>query len=290
MSVVNNINLFISVILDTVKKMGWGRIWLLLLGYFGLQFFVLVAHWKFLSPVFYTPVIAWLNIVALLPGFLLPAGATPLFTHYPDQYLVLPAVFNWGKMAVALVFEGLVLGGVAVLFRNAFFHADGDRPLRLADVIPLWPRLLGAWLVLNILFLAVNTGLPMLMRDVLLSNPRRQLVFEFGAVPLVYTIVLSMFFFTIPSIVIMRDSLFGAIGRSFKIFVRRPFASFIMAALVLALPVLMSSLASRSYDVIQKFQPELVVFLLMAGLFVEMVGYFIWAGTSTKYLLEIYEQ
>jgi hypothetical protein len=290
MSVVNNINLFISVIFETIRRVGWGRIWLLLLGYFGLQFLVLLAHWKFLSPVFYSPVIAWLHVVNSLPEFLLAPGAAPLFTHYPDHYIVLPTIYNWGKLAVALLFEGLVMGGAAILFRNAFFLADGDRPLPLRDAFRHWPKLLAVWLILNFVIMAVNIGLPMLLGDLLSSNPRRQLVFEFGLIPLIYAFVLGMFYFTFPSIVIMGDSVFGAIVRSFRVFVRRPFASFFMALMVLVMPLLMSSMASRSHDIIQKFQPELVVFLLMAGLFVEMVAYFFWAGTSTKYLLEVYEQ
>ena len=290
MSVVNNINLFISVVFDTIKKTGWGRIWLLLLSYFGIQLLVLVAHWKFLSPVFYTPIIVWLNVVSYLPNALLAAGAAPLFTHYPDQYLVLPAIFSWGKMLVALLFEGLVLGVATIFFRNAFFHKDGDQPLLLVKAVRLWPRLIVAWLVLNVCFLAVNAGLPMLFQDLLLSNPRRQLAFEFGVVPLLYALVLGLFYFTIPAMVLMGDGVFRAIGRSFSIFIRRPFASFLMAAMVLTMPILVSSMASRSNDIIQKFQPELVVFLLMAGLFVEMLAYFFWVGTSTRYLLEFYEQ
>lgn len=290
MSVVNNINLFISVIYDTIKKIGWGRIWLLLLGYFGLQFLVLVAHWRFLSPVFYSPMIAWLHVVDSFPELLVPSGAAPLFTHYPDQYLVLPTIFSWGKMLVALVFEGLVMGAAAILFRNAFFHADGDHPLPLRDAFRYWPRLLTVWLVLNLIFLAINVGLPMLVRDFLIANPRRQLGFQFGIIPLIYALVLGMFYFVYPAIVVMGDSALGAIGRSIRVFARRPFASLLMAILVLVMPVLVSALASRSHDIIQKFQPELVVFLLMAGLAVEMVAYFFWAGTATKYLLEIYEQ
>ena len=48
--------------------------------------------------------------------------------------------------------------------------------------------------------------------------------------------------------------------------------------------------AARSVDIVQKFQPELVAYLLLAGLVAEMIAYFFWMGVGTRYLVEIYEE
>lgn len=290
MSLVTNINQFLAAILDTFKKLGRGRIWLWLLSYFGLQALVLIAHWQWLSPVFHGPISTWLAIAKVLPDTLLPDTSLTLFKHYPQHFLVLGAVFTWAKTIIALLFEGVVLGAIAILFHNAFLTPEGEPPIAVASVWAAWPKLIGAWLILNLCFIAINLGLPGLFGDLLAKNPRRQLALEFGVIPAAYTIILALFLVTIPAITTLGDGLFQALGRSLRLFGRRPFAMLFFAALILVLPLMIAGAAARSVDIVQKFQPELVAYLLMLGLVAEMIAYFFWMGVGTRFLLDIYEE
>jgi len=290
MSLVTNINEFLVAVLDTFKSIGRGRIWLWLLAYFGLQALVLLAHWQWLSPLFHGPITVWLTAAGYLPDVLLPENTMVLFKHYPQHYLVLPAVFTWAKTLLALVFEGVVLGAIAIMFHNHYLTPEGEPPIKVKSVWSAWPKLVGAWLVLNVIFIAINVALPNVLADVLAASPRRQMAFEFGVIPLLYTIVLALFLVTIPAITTLGDSLPRALGRSLKLFFQRPFALLILAFLVLVLPLMIASAAARSVDIVQKFQPELVAWLLLLGLFLEMLAYFFWMGAGTRYLIEIFEE
>ena len=290
MSLVTNINQFMAAVLDTFKNIGRGKIWLWLLGYFALQALVLLAHWQWLSPVFHGPITVWLSVAKFLPDLLLPDTSLILFKHYPQHYLVLGAVFTWAKTIIALLFEGVALGAAAILFHNAYLAHEGERPIAAGSVWSAWPKLIGAWLVLNLCFIAINIGLPGLFAELLAKSPRRQMVFQFLVIPGLYTVVLSLFFVTIPAITTLGDGLFKDLGRSLRLFGRRPFAMLFFSVLVLVLPMTVATAASRSVDIVQKFQPELVAWLLMLGLFAEMLAYWFWMGAGTRFLIEIFEE
>ncbi|MDH4157989.1 MAG: hypothetical protein OEW00_12015, partial [candidate division Zixibacteria bacterium] len=102
MRVMGEINLFIGLAVDTLKQFGRGKIWLILFLYFLIDWLVLYAHYDFASPVFYTLISVWTGLVDSQRA----AG----FTHYPDQFLLMPYYFGWAKLLVGALVEGAFLG------------------------------------------------------------------------------------------------------------------------------------------------------------------------------------
>ena len=70
------------------------------------------------------------------------------------------------------------------------------------------------------------------------------------------------------------------------LFVRRPFVCFFLATLVLALPVFIAALSSQTSDIVDKFRPELVYWLVLFGLLAEVPANFFWMGAAIRFLAE----
>jgi hypothetical protein len=45
-------------------------------------------------------------------------------------------------------------------------------------------------------------------------------------------------------------------------------------------------LTGRSGQIVQKFKPELVYWLLLAGLVVDILFFFFWMGTAVRFLVD----
>lgn len=274
MGIVSGINRFVRLWIDSLKQLGSGKIWLLLLALFGINWLVLYAHYDFLSPMFYGIISLWTSLFGEQP-----AGG---FTHYPGHFLLLPYFFGWAKTVVSVIIEGVVLGLVALYFYRRYLRAEGESAGRFTG--RLAAKLIGAWLLFNILILATGQLLPTIFESVLVGSPRRQAAFTFGLMPLVFIVLLALFLYVIPALIVFRDSLFGAFGRSLRIFVRNPFTSFFLALLIMLLP-LGFSLLNDPQTIVSKFNPELVYWLLFGGLIADLFANYFWMGTTTRLLV-----
>ena len=58
------------------------------------------------------------------------------------------------------------------------------------------------------------------------------------------------------------------------------------APFVLVFPFLLSVLAGQPGEIISRFRPELVYWLLLFGLIAEMFANFFWMGTAVRFLAE----
>lgn len=288
MTLLRNLNHFISLFLETFRQFGRWRIWAVLAAYFALQWLILYAHFDFVSPAFYGFVKAWLGLAGALG--LISGQEAAVFTHYPGQFLVLPSVFGWARLLIGVLIEGLVLGYVAVLFRNIHLQSAGESALDVSATVRFWLQLALAWVALNGLILLVNIFLPELLQTWLRGSPRRREAFEFIVLPVVQAFLFGLLYFAIPSVAIYGENVVKGIGRSVRIFFRRPFTSFFLAAAILFAPTLVASIANRSADIITKFRPELVYWVLAAGLVLELIAYFFWMGTATRYLYDTIDE
>jgi hypothetical protein len=291
MTLLSNLNQFIALFLDTLRQLARGRIWLVLLAYALVNAFVLYAHNDFLSPYFYGVISWWLGVLtAIIPESMLPAAAAEIFTHYPGHYLTMPALFGWAKTFVALLFEGVVLGAVAILFWNAYLKATGAEAIPASRSIKRWLHLVAVWIVLNGLFMLVNRWAPDLASSMIAHHPRRALLFEFTVMPVLQSLVLGLLFFVFPAVALFGDNAWKAVTRSLRIFIRRPFSAFFLAAVILTGPIVVASISSRAGDIVTKFRPELVYWVLLASIVVEMVANFLWMGTAVRFLVDSDEE
>jgi len=68
--------------------------------------------------------------------------------------------------------------------------------------------------------------------------------------------------------------------------VKNPFTCFFLSLIVLAVPILIAIINSRSAEIVQKFKPELVYWLLLVGLVVDIFLYLFWMGTAVRFLVD----
>ena len=198
---------------------------------------------------------------------------------------MLPYYFGLAKLIPGVLFEGLLLGAAAVYFYNAYLDAADQERLTLRSALKSWPHLLLAWCLLNGLTMFISLFAPDWLRFFHDDSPRRLLLVQWVIMPAVFTFVLSLLYFAVPAVAIYRVNVFRALGRSLRVFLRRPFTCFFLSAAVLAGPYILSQIAGYSGDIIAKFHPELVYWVLLAGLAVELVANFFWMGTAVRFLL-----
>lgn len=67
-----------------------------------------------------------------------------------------------------------------------------------------------------------------------------------------------------------------------RIFAGNPFTCFFLSLVVLAALISISIIVSRSAEIVEKFKPELVYWLLLAGLAADVLYYFFRMGTTVS--------
>ena len=278
MGFIAGINRIAQLFADTFRQLLQGKIWLVLLAYYGFQWLLLYGHEQFTSPLF-----SWL--VSLSLAFK-DANRSVAFTHYPSHYVFLPDVYGGAKFIAGLIFEGLALGAVAGLFQKRFSAPKSAAVTATRSAVKLWLNLAVAWFVLNGLTLVLSYIIPAMLSTQLYS-PKRIAIFSFVLMPAVFTICVSLFYYAVPIVMATGRNGLYAVGQAVRIFWRYPFITLILAAITLFAPVVIAAISSAyATTIVDKFRPELVYWLLVAGLVGEMVASFFWMGTATRLLAD----
>ncbi|MBK7143454.1 MAG: hypothetical protein IPH75_15390 [bacterium] len=277
MSFLKNLNHLASVLVDVLKNLGRGKAWLALFVYASVLGLVLIAHYKHLTPLFYGP-------IKTVSSLINPDLSERLY-HYPSHFLYLPWFYGWAKLAISVLIEGIFLGTAALAFWHGF-QSTRPKGSLFKSALRLWPQFIMISIIFNGLITAASFFLPEMLHSMLISSPRRQLAFEFVFLPVIYSVLLALFFTAIPSVAIHGDSFWKAIKRSFSLAIRRPISMFILSLLVLIVPLLLSAAANRPEILIEKFRPELVFWVLFIGLFAEMVANYVWICASVRFLVD----
>lgn len=278
MDVFAAVNRFISLYVDTFKQLGRGRIWLLLVGYFLLNGLLLYAHYNFLSPLFYGFISFWTSLFHDQQ-----AGG---FTHYPGHFILLPHFFGWAKFFLGMILEGAILGAVALIFYDSFLDIPRAERSSTRTLFSSWVHLVLSWVLINGLILLVNLELPKLLKPLLVYSPRRIQALEFVLLPLLYIVVLALFFFMLPRVAIYRESFLRALKGALRMFIRNPITCFSLSLVLLTVPIFISFISNHATEIVEKFKPEVVYWILLAGLVADALFYFFWMGTAVRFLVE----
>ena len=278
MNLIRSINRFFNLFHDTFRQFGRGRIWMALGAFFLLNWLVLYAHYKPLSPMFYGSIKFW----AELHG----SKVSTVFFHYPGHFLVLPELFDHAKLVLGLLFEGAVLGLVALLFFDSYLEVKKPEASPLKLMLSSWFQLSLGWLLLNGLMLLVVVYMPQLLVDWLWEAPRRIAIYEFVMIPAIFIFLVSLFYFVIPVIAVYGDNVFEAIKRSLLIFLKNPLTCISLALVVVFSQTILSVTFGRPVTIIEKFRPELVYWVLLVGLGLSALTSFFWMGTAVRFLIE----
>jgi len=276
MGFLTSINRYIGLIIDAIRQIARGRVWLILGGYLVVQWLLLYAHFQYTLPLFHSFIDLWTRLWH-------ESLAAP-FSHYPGHFLFMPYFFGWAKFFLGICVEGLVLGLVARQFWLAMAGGrEGGLELPRLNLF-MWLQLMGGWLLINGLILAIGNYLPGQIIPLLDDSPRRILAFELVVLPFLDMILFAFLFYLIPAIAVFGDNLFKAVGRSVRMFLSSPFLTILLAGTVLAGPVLVSFASGKPNEIIEKFHPELVYWLLFVGLIVDLLANFFWMSSAVRQL------
>jgi hypothetical protein len=274
LAVLERVNQFVLLFINTFRQLTQWRIWVVLLLYYGFQWLVLYVHFAYPAGPLGGLLTWWVSLFG-------PDMASA-FSHYPQHFLLLGKISYWAKLAIGLILEGAVLGFVA----NLFLRQMSGRTTLTAKSSSSMGQFLSltlVWVIINGLMLAAGQLLPRLLADYL-YGPRRILAFSFVLMPFVFNLIFAVFFLAIPSVVMFRDDALKALSRSFKHFLRRPITLFFLSFIILAIPIFLGALASRPSGIVDSFKPELLYWILVASLCSEMIAGFFWMGTAVCFL------
>ena len=286
MPLIESLNWFLYLFIDTFHLVGRVKTWLLLALLFLLNWLILYAHYDFLSPLFYDVVIEWVGLVDQVGSWIAGTKTSNAesYTHYPAHLYLMPEYFRWAKLILALLLEGLVLGAVARTFGKYFIWRREDWAARRSFWVA-WPNIVLAWIIINGLMFLTGFFLPVWLRP-FLDGPGRELALSVVVLPSVFTLIMALFFFTIPSIAVLGDGIVIAVRRSLRIFHRYPITCLFLSGSILVAPIALSIVSGYSSEIIQRFDPALVYWTLFAGLVAEMIASFFWMGTAVRFLAE----
>lgn len=274
MNFIQSINEFINVILLSLKNINRWKVWGALSIILIVHFILLLIHYKFYSPMFFGLISTWTQIdPKLAEGFM----------HYPGHFLLMPFYFEWSKLIVGIFYEGWILGTAAYVYYR--ISRPGVEMIQ-GSKLKLFLNLSVGWVIINGLVLLVNFYVPSLFTDFVHNAPRRQMALNYLFMPGLYCIVLAAFYYTLPVIAIYRVNVLKAIWFSFKMFASRPFFTYFIVVVVMTIPIIVSFALNNQQVIVQKFNPELIVWVMALSIFTEFIGNFFWIATSLNVLLE----
>lgn len=279
MGFIDKTNRFLSLYLDVFKAIARPMTWFPFLIYAIMQFLMLVVLENYVHPSIY-PILR--PLVALLGE-----GRADFFGHYPELYLLLPTVYQWGKLIIGVIFEGFFIGISSVYFMRLFRRRKANTGI--SPALKNWPSLLVVWTVITGLLLVINFYLPDLFGDILFKSPRRMMIFEVF-MRILTVAVYSVFIYAVPAIIVYRNGLFGAFKTTFRFFAHNPFFTFFLAMVPFLFSIPISYATNNVTTIVDKFTPELVFYILTAGIVIDfLINYFI-TGTVVKFLIEESEE
>ncbi|UCD64988.1 MAG: hypothetical protein JSW34_06035 [Candidatus Zixiibacteriota bacterium] len=279
MGLVLSINYFLTLFLDTFRRLGGWRIWLVLGAYFLFEWLFLFAHYKFYWPVLIDILQPWLRLVNGQNA----AG----YTHYPGHFLLLPDFFDWTRFAVSILVKGVVLGVVAVLFSHGYTRGgQGYGRLLGGRTVFIWAQMVAAWLLVGGLVVIIYSVLPEMLSSSLAGAPRRIFFFKYMLQPALHIGALATVYFVIPVIAVRRVNFLRAVARSLTFFWRTPFTCLFLSAIIFFGHILLVQILARRAALVESFPPESIYWLLIAGLAMDIVIGFFWMGTASRYLVD----
>ncbi|MFH2035887.1 MAG: hypothetical protein ABIJ45_05735 [Candidatus Zixiibacteriota bacterium] len=213
---------------------------------------------------------------------LLGDSRVDIMAHYPGLYLVLPSVFQYGKLALGILFEGLITGITVIAFLKIFAGSKYSG-LNIKSAIRQWHNLLLCWVVISAVLYALNSLIPPFFTEQMYGSPRRQMLFDLG-MGLMTTIFYALFIYSLPIIIISGRNFIAAIIKSLSYFRKYPIFSFFIALIAYLITLPASFLSARSETIVDKFTPEMVFYVLAFGLVLDLLINILLTGALTKFL------
>lgn len=203
------------------------------------------------------------------------------YLHYPENFLLLPKVFNHAHVVITALF-GVVVSGIVIKKLEAW--SQGSKISTLAAASPVLKRFLSimtVWVVAYFAFTFAVKGILALVPKTLFP----QLLAGYASA----LVVQSLLMFIFPAVVLGDKGFF----KNFASGIVFGLKNFIPTVILISLPVLVlviySFLKSVTPILVQNF-PEAVLWVLAGGIFVSMIVDLILTSTTTLFYLKARNQ
>jgi hypothetical protein len=194
--------------------------------------------------------------------------------HYPNNFIVMPQMFEILNLVLAGVLGTLAIGRATVLF----FNSGDTKSTRqvTTSASKHYIHLLGAWIVETALVLVVMSGFYSLSQRM----PGMGIYITMFRVLMVIG-VSALFAFPAALILIDKKPFWAALPQSVKLSGSYALITFLLIGLPTLLQLPVDFLVSNSARIARKLNPEVIAGILAIGIFVAMVSNYFIVGTVT---------
>jgi hypothetical protein len=194
--------------------------------------------------------------------------------HYPNHFIVLPQLFDNLNIILSGVVGILVIGSATLLF----FASGNRQPLKMS-LNPVWKRyfhLIVAWLGETALILLVVLGFGWWASKAPSTGTYMTVFRVIGVVS-----VSAIFAFTTALILIERKPFWTALPQSVKIFTRYALLTLLLVGFPVLLQLPVQFILVNTATIVRKVNPEIIAFVIAAGVFVSIFSNYFVVGTIT---------
>jgi len=266
---------------QTFRQMNRVSIWVPLLIQALLALVLLLMHYYIFSPVTGSIVRGWAGLIN--------GEYAPMLFHYPNHLALLPYFYGIARLVLNAVVEAFLFGIVIDLFISLYRGEQPSLMISVRHALGKYFQLTVVWIILMALLFVINRYFNVFIEDVigysLETAPRRQLVAQFAARGI--TIVLYAFcIFLLPSIMAGGARFGEKIKRGFRVFFQHPAIAIGLVLIPYLIGLIPSWVLSDPGRIVMNFYPELVLYLILISIGIDMIANFIFLGTSLKFFMD----
>lgn len=266
---------------QTFRQVTRVKLWIPLLIQALLMLILAVMHLYIFAPVISPIIKVW-------TGLFRPELADAFF-HYPAQFVFMPYFFGQAQMIVNLILEAFLFGIVIDLF-IALYH--GQKPVFMTSIghaLRRYFQLMLVWfVVLGVLYLINTYFFDFVEKFIgysLQAAPRRRVAAEF-LLRAITVVVYAVCIFLLPSIMAGSASWMHRIKRGFAVALRHPFIAIGLVLIPYLVGFLPSWALSNASTVVSNFSPDLVFYLILTSVGLDVILNFFMLGTAVKFYMD----
>ena len=208
--------------------------------------------------------------------------------HYPDLYVLLPRAHGWSAVFLGVFLEVLLVGAGFVMFSAYYGREKTSFMSALSRAKNRYIQLVTVWLFYTVVFLVLLLILPKLFDPLIGGSPRRTLAFGVG-VRLLGSVILAMFMYVLPSILIDGEKFMVAVRKSLRTFSDSMISSYVIAIVPYLIVLPFTIMLYNPALIVIKFYPELILYLLAVEIIANMFSSFIFTSTVLRFHWEFAE-
>jgi hypothetical protein len=237
----------------------------------------------------------------LLSGWVIPlvfslvrifsfGGPDPQFMlHYPDHLAGLPYAFQCSNIVPSLLLESLLTAAGTLMFAAYFRQQSPAFGTSVRAAAKYYLKIVLIWLVTVVLFLLLFKFLPGLFRDFVQGSPRREIALMIGMQGL-SALLLALFIYAIPYLVISNRTLGACFTGSFSLFFKHFFTTYFLVAIPQFVTLLLVIPLQRADQIVLKFNPGLVILMTYGMAVLFALTSFFMTGSIVRFFLQTSEE